>query len=159
MLYEHTSAKLFGVILRLLRNRTDAEDALQDVYVKIWHQADKYAVSDASVMSWLITVARNHAIDRLRQGKSQRQQDSLEETGDITDDRVNPEMSAVAGSERRRIDECFERLDAQKSKAVREAYLEGYSYKELADKNKVPLNTMRTWLRRSLMKLKECLEE
>ena len=159
MLYEHTSAKLFGVTLRLLKNRTDAEDALQEVYVKIWHRADKYAASDASAMSWLITVARNHAIDRLRQGKSERQQDSLEEADDITDDRANPEMSAVAGSERRRIDECFERLDAEKSKAVREAYLEGYSYKELADKNNVPLNTMRTWLRRSLMKLKECLEE
>ena len=71
----------------------------------------------------------------------------------------SPEASAVAASERQRLDDCLGRLDGPKAECVRGAYLEGYSYQELAERHAIPLNTMRTWLRRSLMKLKECLEE
>ncbi|MEP1517457.1 MAG: sigma-70 family RNA polymerase sigma factor, partial [Nitratireductor sp.] len=66
LLYRQTSAKLFGVCLRVLRDRAEAEEALQDVYVKIWTKADRFAVSDLSPISWLVAVARNHAIDKLR---------------------------------------------------------------------------------------------
>ncbi|HEY7643585.1 MAG TPA: sigma factor, partial [Hyphomicrobiales bacterium] len=63
LVYEHTSAKLFGVALRLLRDRAEAEDALQEIYLKVWQRADHYAVSRASAISWLVAIARNHAID------------------------------------------------------------------------------------------------
>ena len=65
-LYTLTSAKLFGICLRVLDNRPEAEDALQEIFVKIWRNADKYRANGLSPMTWLITVARNHAIDRLR---------------------------------------------------------------------------------------------
>ena len=66
LLYRQTSAKLFGVCLRVLSDRAEAEEALQEVFVKVWTKADRFAVSELSPMSWLIAVARNHAIDRIR---------------------------------------------------------------------------------------------
>ncbi|MEM1044609.1 MAG: sigma-70 family RNA polymerase sigma factor [Pseudomonadota bacterium] len=156
-LYDLTSAKLFGVVFRLLRERTDAEDALQDIYVKIWHRADRYSVSEASAMSWMIAIARNHAIDRLRARR--RGHGPIDEATEIADAAPSPEANAVAGSERARIDTCLDRLEADRAQAVRGAYLDGRSYQELADRHEVPINTMRTWLRRSLKKLRECLEE
>ena len=157
LLYEHTSAKLFGVALRLLRDRGEAEDALQEVYVKVWQGADRYAPAQATAMSWLIAIARNHAIDRLRARKSG--QEDFDAASSLADEAPTPESSASARSERAKIDECLDRLDGDKADAVRGAYLEGYSYQELAERYAVPLNTLRTWLRRSLLKLRECLEE
>ena len=66
LLYRQTSAKLFGVCLRVLKDRAEAEEALQEVFVKIWTKADRFAVSDLSPISWLVAIARNHAIDRIR---------------------------------------------------------------------------------------------
>lgn len=156
-LYQHTSAKLFGVVLRLLKNRAEAEDALQEIYIKIWQRADRYAVSHASAMSWLIAIARNHAIDRLRARRAVHEE--LDEAKAIADDTPDPEALAEAAGERNRIEICMQRLEDRVANAVRGAYLDGYSYQELADRHAVPLNTMRTWLRRSLLKLRKCLEE
>jgi RNA polymerase sigma-70 factor (ECF subfamily) len=69
-----------------------------------------------------------------------------------------PEANAIAGSERAKVEDCLDQLENDRAEAVRGAYLDGYSYQELADRFGIPLNTMRTWLRRSLMKLRECLE-
>ncbi|NNU78872.1 sigma-70 family RNA polymerase sigma factor [Halovulum dunhuangense] len=156
-LYAATSAKLFGVCLRILRDRAEAEDALQEIFVRIWNNADRFTASDTSPMSWLIAVARNHAIDRIRARKPQAV--DIDEAVGIADDAPSPEQEAVATDERSRIQACLETLDAARADAVRGAYMEGYSYQELADRHGIPVNTMRTWLRRSLMKLKECLTQ
>jgi RNA polymerase sigma-70 factor (ECF subfamily) len=157
LLYKHTSAQLFGVVLRILKDRADAEDAIQEVYVRIWQRADRYAVSQSSALSWLIAIARNHAIDRLRSRKAAPA--TIDAAVEVADAGPSPEAQAVASAERARIERCLERLDAARADAVRGAYLEGYAYQELADRFAVPLNTMRTWLRRSLIALRECLEE
>ncbi|MGD9914809.1 MAG: sigma-70 family RNA polymerase sigma factor [Rhizobiaceae bacterium] len=156
MLYRQTSAKLFGVCLRVLNDRGDAEEALQEVFVKIWTKADRFAVSDLSPISWLVAVARNHAIDRIR-ARRQAAVD-IDEALDVADPGPTPEASAVAGGENERIHHCLNELEQDRAAAVRGAYLKGESYAELAERYKVPLNTMRTWLRRSLIKLRECLE-
>jgi RNA polymerase sigma-70 factor (ECF subfamily) len=155
-LYGRTSAKLFGVCLRILKDRAEAEEALQEVYVKIWNRASTFAASDTSAMSWLIAVARNHAIDLIRARKPDAV--DIEEVVDLADERKTPEGEAVNASEGRRISACLEELDGRHAEAVCSAYVEGYSYQELAERFEVPVNTMRTWLRRSLAKLKECLE-
>ena len=108
-------------------------------------------------MTWLITIARNHAIDRLRARRAAG--GSMDEAEDIADAAPGPEAMAMASSDRTRIVACFERLPLDRAEAVRRAYLEGETYAELAARFEVPLNTMRTWLRRSLLKLKECLSE
>jgi len=154
-LYGSTSAKLFGVSLRILNDRAEAEDALQEVFVKVWHNAGRYQSNGLSPMTWLITIARNHAIDRLRARKAGGAQ--MDEAADIADATPGPEALAMAGSDRARIVACMGELDPARSDAVRRAYLMGDSYAELAARYDVPLNTIRTWLRRSLLKLRECL--
>lgn len=154
-LYTRTSAKLFGVSLRILKDRSEAEEALQEVYVKIWQRADRYVAGSYSPISWLVAVARNHALDILRARKPIA--DEIDVALEIADLGPDPERAAVDKSERTRIDSCLAELDGDKAEAVRGAYLDGYSYDELAERHGVPLNTMRTWLRRSLLKLRECL--
>lgn len=155
-LYARTSPKLFGICLRILKNRGDAEEALQEIYVKIWQRADRFSTGKASAMTWLSAVARNHGIDVLR-ARAPVSSD-IEAAYDLTDGSPDPERAAVLSGEGREIDACMEELDADRAAAVRSAYVEGLSYRELAERYGVPLNTMRTWLRRSLMKLRECLE-
>lgn len=154
-LYGRTSSKLFGVTLRILRDRSQAEDALQEVYVKIWQRADRYVPGAYSPISWLVAVARNHALDMLRARKPE--SDDLDLAMDIADAGPNPEQAEAARGERQRIEDCLGRLEPDRAAAVRGAYLDGFSYEELATRYKVPLNTMRTWLRRSLLRLRECL--
>ena len=154
-LYARVSAKLFGVALRILNNRAEAEEVLQEAFVKIWHGADRYSANGLSPMTWLITVTRNQAIDRIRRRRMMSV--GLDQAAEVRDSGPTPEQAAVAASERARIDGCLDELDDGRADAVRGAYLDGLSYQELADRHDVPLNTMRTWLRRSLMKLKECL--
>src|SRR5687768_761902 len=155
-LYRETSAKLFGVCLRVLNDRGEAEEALQEVFVKIWTKSDRFAVSDLSPISWLVAIARNHAIDRIR-ARRQASVD-IDAALDVADPAPSPEAKAIAGGEGERIHQCLEELEQDRAAAVRGAYLKGESYAELAERHKIPLNTMRTWLRRSLMKLRECLE-
>ena len=154
-LYERTSAKLFGVALRILKDRGEAEEALQDVYVKIWQRADRYVAGAYSPISWLVAVVRNHCLDRLRGRRPLAA--SLDDALEIADLAPTPEAAAIGGGERDRIEQCLGALDPQKAGCVRGAYLDGLSYDELATREGVPLNTMRTWLRRSLMRLRECL--
>lgn len=154
-LYATTSAKLFGICLRVLSSRAEAEDALQEVFVKIWRNAGRYRVNGLSPMTWLITVARNHAIDRVRARRAENA--DLDVVNQMPDDSPGPETSAIQSSERARLIDCLEELPDGRAKAVRLAYLQGETYADLAAHFDVPLNTMRTWLRRSLLTLRECL--
>lgn len=156
-LYRATSAKLYGVCLRVLRNGPEAEETVQEVFVKVWLKADRFAVTGQSPMSWLIAIARNQAIDRLRRQR--------EATGGLDDAALNlrdpspgPETHVIVSGERRRLDVCLDELDGDRAAAVKGAYLDGDSYADLAQRHDVPLNTMRTWLRRSLLRLRECLD-
>lgn len=157
-LYDATSGKLFAVCLRVLNRSQSAEDAMQDAYVKIWRNAGRYRTTGHSPMSWLATIARNTAIDRLR---------ARRETTPVADDGsagvtliargITPEQAAVAASEAGRLQGCLDELPGDRRAAVVGAYLDGRTYAELAGQAGVPLNTMRTWLRRALIALRECM--
>ena len=154
-LYERTSAKLYGVVLRILRDRAEAEEAIQEVYIKIWQRADRFVSGNYSPISWLVAVARNHALDILRARRPTNQ--DLDEAMEIADEGPSPETLAGASEDGQRIEACMAQLEPDRAEAVKGAYLDGYSYEELAQRYSVPINTMRTWLRRSLIKLRECL--
>ncbi|MEL6571780.1 MAG: sigma-70 family RNA polymerase sigma factor [Pseudomonadota bacterium] len=154
-LYDATSAKLLGVCLRILKDRAAAEDAMQDSFIKVWKNADRFAVNGYSPMTWLITIARNTAIDRLRATKDTA--DIADFTDTIASGGPTAEGRVIAAAEARRISACFNELEPDRSAAIKGAYLDGLSYAELAERFKVPLNTMRTWLRRGLISLRECL--
>jgi RNA polymerase sigma-70 factor, ECF subfamily len=154
-LYAATSAKLFGICLRVMRNRSDAEDVLQEAYVKIWRNASKFQVSGASPISWLAAIARNQAIDRLRARKPEAL--DIEDAFEVADEGAGPELDLLASADSSRLGQCLAELKPDRAAAVKAAYLDGYSYKELAHQHGLPLNTVRTWLRRSLLSLRECL--
>ena len=155
VLYERTSAKLFGVTLRILKDRSEAEEAIQEVYVKVWQRADRYVAGNTSPISWLVAVARNHALDILRARRPV--SEDIDVALEIPDGGPSPERAVQDSQDRGRIDHCLGTLEPDRADAVRGAYLDGYSYEELASRYAVPINTMRTWLRRSLIKLKDCL--
>ena len=154
-LYDATSAKLLGVCLRILHDRAAAEDAMQDTYIKVWKNADRFAVNGYSPMTWLITIARNTAIDKLRSSKPT--VDIEDYTDTIASTGPSAESQVIAAAEARRITKCFSELEPTRSAAIKAAYLDGAPYADLATKFNVPLNTMRTWLRRGLIALRECL--
>ena len=156
-LYNATSGKLFAVCVRVLTKRDAAEDAMQDAYVKIWKNAGRYQVTGHSPMTWLITIARNTAIDRLRTQRGDTDVAIFEDVLAAPD--LTPEQSAIASSEAQRVGQCLDTLPDDRRAAITGAYLDGRSYADLAERAGVPLNTMRTWLRRGLIALRECLTQ
>ena len=141
-LYGRTSAKLFGIVLRILKDRQEAEDVVQEVFVKIWHNAAKFSDMGLNPVSWLIAVARNQAIDRIRARQPHAM--PIDDAFDIADDSPDPEQAALATAQRHRIEDCLGRLKPDRAAAIRGAYVEGYSYQELAARYRLPLNTLRT---------------
>lgn len=155
-LYSAASAKLFGTLVRILGNRAEAEDALQEVFTRVWLRAARYDAERGRAMTWLIAIARNHAIDRIRSRPDTG--GGEDETDLLPDTRPGVEAGLIARGEAERVVHCLGTLEPDRAEAVRGAYMGGLSYQQLAEKFDVPLNTMRTWLRRSLMKLKDCLD-
>jgi RNA polymerase sigma-70 factor (ECF subfamily) len=156
-LYRATSAKLFGICLRLLRERSDAEDALQEVYATIWRKAGQYDASIASPISWLAMIAHNKAVDRLREGGT-RPSVPIEFAEEMADDRASAHAAAELDGDRRRLDACLGELDDRRRNLIRTAFFDGATYEELAARSGTPLGTVKSWIRRGLQQLRSCLE-
>jgi RNA polymerase sigma-70 factor (ECF subfamily) len=155
--YAATSAKLFGICLRILKDREEAEDALQEVYVKVWRSAAGFDPARASPITWLSTMARNRAIDNLRSSARSRGTEPIEVGMDIADPQKDAFSAAAEGQDRVRLAACIGELDQHQSSAIRAAFLDGATYNELAERSKIPLGTMKSWIRRGLLRLRECL--
>jgi RNA polymerase sigma-70 factor (ECF subfamily) len=155
-LYDLASPKLYGVAMRILGHRGDAEEATQEAFVRIWQKAGRFQPGRGSGPGWIVTIARNAAIDRLRMRKAPTR--DIAGMFDLADPGPTPEASASAAQDRRRIERCLGQLPEDRARAVRAAYLEGRTYQDLAQTLGVPLNTVRTWLRRALIALRKCLE-
>lgn len=157
--YDLTSAKLFGICLRICGDREAAEDVLQDVYLKIWNRAGRFDASRASPITWMGTIARNAAIDWRRASKRHETAPESAAAG-IADDRPGADRMMEATQERGRLHHCLDSLDDAKQRdAIRSAFFGGLTYAELAERMDVPLGTMKSWVRRGLMKLKACLAD
>ena len=154
-LYNATSAKLFGIVLRILKNRAQSEDALQDIYVRIWQKAGDFEPGRASIITWMATIARNRAIDIVRRQRPE---------ADIEDADIDTLISSgsafdqmAVADEMRQLEYCLNNLEDDRQQIVKLAYLEGWSRAELAERFAQPVGTIKTWLHRSLRQLKECL--
>lgn len=154
-LYHATSAKLFGVVLRILKNRAQSEDALQDIYVRIWQKAGDFQPGRASIITWMATIARNRAIDIVRRQRPESDIEDAEIEILVSHDTVFDEV--VLADEVRQLEYCLDGLENDRQQIVRLAYLEGWSRAELAERFAQPVGTIKTWLHRSLRQLKECL--
>ncbi|MBX7496812.1 sigma-70 family RNA polymerase sigma factor [Qipengyuania sp. 6B39] len=157
-IYRATSAKLFGICLRILGDEKEAEDALQDVYLTLWRRADRYDPERASPIAWLATFARNRAVDRLRTGKVRRGSVSVADAEPLADTQPLAEAMLIDAEREARVHTCLDTLDETPRDAIRTAFFEGRTYAELAEAQKVPLGTMKSWIRRGLAKLKACME-
>lgn len=158
LVYRDTSAKLFGVCLRILRDQGEAEDVLQDVYLTVWQRAASFDPERASPITWLATIARNRSIDRLRAGAGGRRLRPLDDALEVGDDAPSALDTVERGDEHRRLIDCLGELEPRHAGAIRAAFLDGATYDELARRMEVPLGTMKTWIRRGLIRLRGCLE-
>ena len=157
--YRLTSSKLFGVCLRICGSRQAAEDVLQEVYLTIWRRAGGYDPGRSSPITWLATIARNRAID-WRRTKNLAPPDSHdEELARLVD--PAPTADALAGLDEadRLVHRCHDDLEAPPRQAPPHAFFEGLTYAELADRERVPLGTMKSRVRRGLARLRDCLDD
>ena len=158
IVYQDTSAKLFGVCLRILKDRSEAEDVLQDVYVTVWSKAGSFDPGRASPITWLVTIARNRSIDRLRASTVSRRMAPIEEAEAVSDPAPAAAERVELAQQYQRLAGCLEELEERQAAAIRAAFLDGATYEELATRMRVPLGTMKSWIRRGLLKLRTCLE-
>lgn len=158
--YDLTSAKLFGLCLRILNDRVEAEDVLQDVYLAVWNKAGRFEPERASPITWLATIARNRAIDRLRAlGPTRASRRDLDAAESVADEAPDALARLEAGAESARLKACLEQLEARPRAAILGAFFGGRTYDDLASQAGVPLGTMKSTIRRGLIRLKGCLGE
>lgn len=153
-MYHATSARLFGICLHYSGNRAEAEEVLQEVYIMAWLKASRFDPRMASAMTWLSTMARNKSIDRRR---AHRPHDPLETIPELpTQDESIPDAleREQQGSQ---LDRCLETLEEAQQRYIRVAFFEGCSYAELAERHGIALGTMKSWIRRGLLRLRLCL--
>jgi RNA polymerase sigma-70 factor, ECF subfamily len=158
LVYDETAAKLFGVCLRILNDRSEAEDVLQEVYLNVWRKAGAFDEARASPITWLVAIARNRAIDRVRSGAVARLSAPIEAADAVPDPAPLAAETLEAAQESSRLYSCLDELELRQSTAIRAAFIDGLTYEELAERQNVPLGTMKSWIRRGLAKLRACLE-
>ena len=156
-LYRRTSAKLYGVILRLSRRRDLADELLQEVYIRIWERAADYDPARASAITWMVTIARNRALDEIRRKPIVETGVAIEEAGDPPDPSRPASETVELADDWARLADCLAALDADRAQIIRLAYLDGWSREELSRRFGAPVATIKTWLHRSLKQLKDCL--
>ena len=156
-LYALTSAKLFGICLRICVERQTAEDVLQDVYVTIWRRAAGYEPGRGSPITWLAAIARNRAIDRRRADGRK-----FATTLDGVPEPIDPATLALDGlllkERERKLYACLDQLADVQRQAIRTAFFGGFTYTELAEQQGVPSGTMKSWVRRGLLQMRKCLD-
>jgi len=155
--YRRTSAKLLGVCLRIFASREEAEDVLQEVYVTVWNKAGQFDPARASPITWLVAMTRNRAIDRLRAGGS-RTSVPIEAIAEPADERASALDSLLEAEGDHRMGQCIEELDRREAALIRTAFFEGATYVELAARSATPLGTIKSRIRRALLKLRDCLQ-
>ena len=157
-LYQLISGQLLGVLMRILRRRAVAEEALQDVMVKIWERADQYVAYRGRAMAWITAIARYRAIDLLRRQQSTSPIDDAPADALVDITAADFVDSTTSARMRKALDDCFSKLTAEQRRCLELAYVDGYSQDQIAGEIDSPLGTVKSWIRRGLASLKRCLD-
>ncbi|GAA3974193.1 sigma-70 family RNA polymerase sigma factor [Allohahella marinimesophila] len=158
LLYQATSRKLYGVVLRIMKRQSLAEEVLQEVYLRIWNRADSFEASKASPITWMMTIARNRALDEVRRRTPELDDNSEIEMiadGSASSPHGRAEVSQALG----RLQTCIDGVGGQQAQMVKLAYLDGLSREALATRFSQPVGTVKVWLHRSLKQIRACMAE
>jgi RNA polymerase sigma-70 factor, ECF subfamily len=155
-LYKETSAKLYGVVARILPRGDAAADALQEAYVRIWEKAGEFDPAKGSPLAWMATIARNRALDEVRRVHPGSLEDLPEYFEPVADD-IDPLAARERSEGLAALLDCLKALGEEKREAVLLAYYRGLSREALAKRFGRPVPTIKTWLHRSLAQLRDCL--
>jgi RNA polymerase sigma-70 factor (ECF subfamily) len=159
-LYDRHSRIVYGLVLRILEQASTAEEVVQDIFLQLWRNAARYDGARGPFLPWLLTLARNRALDHLRL-KSERQRRREDQSEQLPPATVSaPDFAGNLDQERRaaRVRQLMSALKPQQRQAIELAYFEGLSHTEIAARLAEPLGTVKSWIRNGLLKLKEGLE-
>ena len=169
-LYRRTSAHLLAVVLRIHRDRAQAEDIVQEIYVNVWRAAGSFNAAQSQPLTWLTSIARNRAIDGARRrqtqpllhsnlsGDAEAENDEVDAYDHVADESDGPLALLSRASDARSLEHCMRGLSAPQRHSVALAFYDGLSHAEVAQHLRQPLGTVKSWLRRALAALKACLE-
>lgn len=158
-LYDRHSALLFSLLLRMLRDRGDAEDAMQEVLIRVWQKAERYDPALGSAQAWLLRVARNFAVDRLRARRARCHGDHETLLADVPGAIAGPEEQAICGQSRAVMTHALTALEHDQRILIEHAFYDGYTQSELAEQFQLPLGTVKTRIRRGMQVLRAQLLE
>jgi len=160
-LYQHTSAKLYGLVLRIVREEQLARDVLQDGYVKIWNHAADFRPEKASAITWMGTIMRNRAIDIIRRRRIPVLADGDPESAGWSPENPldSPDVEMDLAHQKQALAECLSTLSESQRQAIALAYYRGLTHEEMARFMDTPLGTVKSWLRRGLLRLRDCLDK
>ncbi|MCG5215587.1 ECF RNA polymerase sigma factor SigK [Streptosporangium sp. KLBMP 9127] len=155
--YEQVAGPVFGLVLRVLRDRAQSEEVAQEVLVDVWRSAARYQSSRGTAMGWVMTIAHRRAVDRVRSAQA-----AVDREDRLARLEVHRPFDEVAESvetrlERERIRRCLDRLTELQRESVTSAYYDGYSYREVAELLQVPLATVKSRMRDGLIRMRDCL--
>ncbi len=155
--YERAAPRLFAALMRMLKRQDVAEDVLQEVFVSVWRKANEYHRERGKALTWRLSIARYRALDVLRRTTRLVSVDNL--SPDSMPGHEPDPLAVTAGDQdARSLSRCMGELSADHQRAIRLAYLDGYSHTEIATSLHTPLGTVKSWIRRGLRALKKCLE-
>lgn len=157
-LYRRASPRLYGVCLRILRQESLAEEVLQEAFIKIWDHAGSYSRARGSGMTWMVSIARNRALDLLRSLRVRPEQVDVQYEGlEFAAEDPDPEEAAHLEDASRAVMDCLRQLKAEQRRCILLAYHHGHTHEELARLLETPLGTVKAWIRRGLERLRKCL--
>lgn len=157
-LYRQAAPQLFAVVLRILKQRDRAEDVLQEVFVTVWNSAGRYDPQIGTPMAWMMTIARNRAIDHLRRHGRTPQSAQLMDVESRASSDPGPLEVTLDLERGRALERCLQKLEGGQRSSILLAYLDGYTHQEIAQRLGSPLGTIKSWIRRGQVNLKRCLE-
>lgn len=156
--YDASSAKVFGLVMKILADRTVAEEVTMDVYTQVWRRASTYDTERGTPGSWLMMLAKTRAIDRFRSSYLERgRQVPLDHAAEVPGDRATPEQYSAGLERQRLVQEAMASLSAEQRQAIALAYYWGLSQSEIADRLQLPLGTVKTRMRLGMIRLREVL--